>query len=219
MDHKAENQHHSVRAGSHGHSSHNPDWASRMARLDDLGRLESQVSEAELARILALRGDEDMLDLGSGTGFYTDRMATLTTGVVYALEVVPAMLEYHRERGIPDNVRLIQGDMTALAQNVADDPHQSDSLGPEMVDVAITIATWHEIDGHLDVSGLADLLRPRGRLIVIDWRKNPATWDHGPPEEVRYSASDVAAALQPHLAVTKVEDLGPCMFAVTAKRA
>jgi hypothetical protein len=34
-------------------------------RLDDLQRLETQVSEQDLARLLALRGDEDVLDLGS----------------------------------------------------------------------------------------------------------------------------------------------------------
>lgn len=56
----------------------------RARRLDDPRRLQTQVSEADLARILSLAGTEDLLDLGSGTGFYTDRMAALTQGLVYA---------------------------------------------------------------------------------------------------------------------------------------
>jgi len=190
-----------------------------MLRLDDIGRLKTSVSESDLARVLALRGHEDVLDLGSGTGFYTDRVAALTTGTVFALEIIPEMLKHYSERGLPRNVRLIQGDMTALPQVKGDSEPPAGSLAPSMADVAVTIATWHEIDGRLDVSGLAGLLRPHGRLIVIDWRKDPATWDHGPPEEVRYSTDDVAAALRSHFEVIKVEDLGPSMFAVTARRA
>jgi hypothetical protein len=122
----------------HHHAAHAPNWAARMEHLNDVGRLTSQVSEADLARLLALLGNEDVLDLGSGTGFYTDRIAPLTTG------------------------------------------------------------TWHEIGGRLDVSGLATMLRPNERLIVIDWGKDPDSWDFGPPEDVRYSADEVTAHRPPH---------------------
>ena len=52
-------------------------------------RLVTQLSEADLARLLALRGDEDVIELGSGAGFYTDRIAALTTGTVYGLDIQP----------------------------------------------------------------------------------------------------------------------------------
>lgn len=193
-------------ADSGGHS---PDWASRMGRLNDLARLQHQVSEAGLAHLLALRGDEDVLDLGSGTGFYTDRIAPLTTGTVYALELLPEMNDHYRERGLPGNVRLTPGDMTAL------DP---EAPAPASVDVVITIATWHEIDGKLDVAGVARVLRSDGRLIVVDWRKDPESWDRGPSEGVRYSTDEVAATLASHFSVISVERVGPSMFALTARR-
>ena len=65
----------------------------------DPSRLETQLSEHDLARLLALRGDEDVVDLGSGAGFYTDRIAALTTGTVYALDIQPEMHEFYRSRG------------------------------------------------------------------------------------------------------------------------
>ena len=162
-------------------------------------------SEADLSRLLALRGDEDILDLGSGTGFYTDRIAALTTGLVYALELVPEMNAHYRERGLPGNVRLLQGDMTALAVSAAGAEPAPDALAPASVDVAITIATWHEIDGRLDVPALARVLRPGGRLIVVDWHKDPASWDNGPPGDVRFSTDDITATLASHFTVTTVE--------------
>lgn len=182
-----------------------------MERLDSVARLESHLGQADLVRLLALRGDENVLDLGSGTGFYTDRIAPLTTGTVYALELLPQMNEHYRKRGLPGNVRPLQGDMTALASGPDAPPHAG-------VDVAITIATWHEIAGRLDVPGLAEALRPDGRLIVVDWRKDPDSWEHGPPEDVRFSTDDVAATLASHFTVTSVEKIGPSMFALTARR-
>jgi SAM-dependent methyltransferase len=189
-----------------------------MQRLNDEGRLTSQVSEDDLAHLLALRGTEDVLDLGSGTGFYTDRIAPLTTGTVYALELVPEMNEHYRERGLPENVRLLQGDMTALAIIPAGQSPSADALAPDSVDVAITIATWHEIGGRLDVPGLATMLRPGGRLIVIDWRKDPDSWDRGPSEDVRYSTDEVTATLSSHFGVASVKKVGAAMFALTARR-
>jgi SAM-dependent methyltransferase len=167
----------------------------------------SQVSEADLAHLLALRGTEDVLDLGSGTGFYTDRIAPLTTGTVYALELLPEMNEHYRGRELPPNVQLVQGDMTAL----------DGALAPDIVDVAITIATWHEIGGQLDVAGLATMLRPDGRLIVVDWRKDPDSWDRGPSEDVRFSTDEVTATLSSHFDVVSIQTVGAAMFALTAR--
>mgnify|MGYP001108600422 FL=1 len=189
------------------HAAFHPE---RLHRLNDTRRLETQVSEADLARLLALHGDEDVLDLGSGTGFYTDRIAALTTGTVYAVELQPEMIDHYRERGVPANVRLLRGDITALPLTTA--------LPPASVDMACTIATWHEIDGRLDLPGVAKLLRPHGRLIVIDWRNDPESWESGPPKDIRFSKEQVAGALTSHFAHTHAEDLGRFMFAVTARR-
>ncbi len=178
----------------------------RASRLNDVRRLQTQVSEGDLARLLDLRGDEDVADLGSGTGFYTDRVASLTTGTVYAVEIQPEMSDAYRERGIPANARLVAGDITAL------------SLAPASVDVAITIATWHEAEGRLDLPGLVRILRPQGRLVVIDWRRNPESWESGPPADIRSTHEEVADSLAPYFDLISAEDLGRFMFAVVARR-
>jgi SAM-dependent methyltransferase len=209
----------------HDHAAFNPN---RFQRLNDPQRLQTQVSEADLARLLALRGDEDVLDLGSGTGFYTDRIAALTTGTVYAVDFQPEMNEHYRERGVPANVRLILGDMTALpvapAAPAAPEPAALPpaalppaALPPASVDVACTIATWHEIGGELDLPALSEILRPGGRLIVIDWGKDPESLESGPPEDLRFTKEEVAGSLAPYFAETRTEDLAHFMFAVTAR--
>lgn len=188
----------------------------RFQRLNNPQRLQSEVSEHDLARLLELQGDEDVLDLGSGTGFYTDRIAALTTGIVYAVELQPEMNEHYRERGVPTNVRLILGDITALP---LPPPATADvALEPASVDVACTVATWHETRGKLDLSALAEILRPQGRLIVIDWRKDPESWESGPPEDLRSTKEEVAGSLAPYFPKIRTENLGRFMFAVVARR-
>ncbi len=178
-------------------------------RLDDTSRLETQVSGEDLTRLFALHGAEDLLDLGSGTGFYTDRMAGLTTGTIYAVELQHEMNDHYRRRGLPANVRLVPGDIT----NMANLP-----LEPASVDVACSIAVWHEIRGRLDLVNLLKILRPKGRLIVIDWRKDPESWESGPPENLRFTKEEVASTLTRCFQSTYAENLGRSMFAVTATR-
>jgi SAM-dependent methyltransferase len=196
-------------------------------RLDDPRRLETQVSEQDLARLLALRGDEDVLDLGSGTGFYTDRMAALTTGTVYAVELQPEMSDHYRRRGAPANVRLVLGDMRALPVEPAGAGLGADpgaglgaaaALQPASVDVACTISVWHEVEGKVDLPGLAKVLRPSGRLVVIDWRKDTELSESGPPPGMRFTKEEVARELAPYFSLVSTENLGRFMFAVIARR-
>jgi SAM-dependent methyltransferase len=177
--------------------------ADHAARLLDPHRLETQLGEEDLARLLALRGEEDVIELGSGAGFYTDRIAALTTGTVYGLDIQPEMHEFYRSRGLPENVRLITGDVTHL------------DLPAASLDVACSISTWHESDGVIDLEGLARALRPGGRLVVVDWRRN-GECEMGPPVAIRFSKEEVAASLAPLFRVVSIQDLGQSMFAVVA---
>jgi len=178
----------------------------RASRLNDVRRLQTQVSEEDLARLLDLTGAEDVVDLGSGTGFYTDRVAALTQGTVYAVELQAEMNDAYRERGVPANVKLVLGDITAL------------SLVPASADVAISVATWHEVEGGLDLPGVVRVLRPSGKLVVIDWRRDPESWDNGPPAGIRSTKEEVADALASYFDQVSAEDLGRFMFAVVARR-
>jgi SAM-dependent methyltransferase len=180
--------------------------AHRADRLNDTRRLQEQVSEKELAALLDLHGGEDIADLGSGTGFYTDRMAALTTGRVYAVEIQPELNVAYQKRGLPPNVGLVLGDITAL------------SLPPASVDVACTIATWHEVGEKFDLPGLLEILRPKGRLVVIDWRRDTESPGSGPPIHLRFTKEEVAATLEPFFTEVSSHNVGRFMFAVVARR-
>jgi SAM-dependent methyltransferase len=173
--------------------------------LDQAKRLDTQISKGKLAEVLALRGDEDVIDLGSGTGFYADIVAGMTRGVVYAIDIQPELHEIHRAKGLPPNMRLVLGDFTALP------------CEPDSVDLAYSVISYHETAGFGDLRPLARMLRPGGRLVVIDWRKDEQAAAQGPPLEFRFTREQVAADLTACFDVTGSEDVGDYLFVVVAK--
>ena len=173
-------------------------------RLNDPGRLHRQLSEDDLVRLLALHGHEDVADLGSGTGFYTDIVARHTDGTVYAIEVSPEMSEAYRQRGAPPNVRRLQADLRGPA------------LEPASIDVAYSLLALHETGGEIGMNHLFRSLRSPGRVVVVDYRLQPDSWEDGPPASIRVGNGVAMAIFQPYFTSVTIEDLGRFMFALVA---
>ncbi len=177
----------------------------KAAVLDDVGRLE-WLSEETLARLLSLDGHEDVADLGSGTGFWANRVASWTTGRLYAIELQQEMLDIHRRNGAPDNVELTLADAGALP------------LPEGSIDRAFSVNTFHESHGSEGLELLARALRPGGLFVIVDWRRDPEAAVQGPPLEHRLSEEQVREALDPWFEVIEEEVVSVPFFAVVAQR-
>jgi SAM-dependent methyltransferase len=177
----------------------------RAERLSDPRRLETHLSEEDLVRLLDLHGDEDVADLGSGTGFYTDIVARHTSGTVYAVEVSPEMSEAYRKRGVPPNVRLVEADIRELP------------LAPGSIDTAYSIVTLHETAGDMGMDHLLESLRTPGTVVVVDFRIEPDSWESGPPAASRVSDESALAVFEPYFEEVTIENLGSFMFALVAR--
>ena len=141
-----------------------------------------QVSAEELLGALALEGTETVLDVGSGTGFYTDDVAAAAARVL-ALDVQPAMHTFYREKGVPDTVSPVTGVADALP------------LADGSVDAAFSTMTYHEFATADALAELARVLAPGGRLVVADW-SGDGPGAAGPPVAERYAP----AAVREHFA-------------------
>ena len=104
--------------------------ADRADRLEDATRFRF-CSREELLEPLPRGADATVVDLGSGTGFYTDEIAPFV-GHVLALDVQRAMHSKYREKGIPANVSLV----TAEAESLP--------VATGAVDGAFSTMTFHE---------------------------------------------------------------------------
>jgi 2-polyprenyl-3-methyl-5-hydroxy-6-metoxy-1,4-benzoquinol methylase len=141
---------------------------------------------------LAFRPGERVADIGAGSGYFSRRIsgAVGPTGVVWAIDIAPEVLEYLEARARREGLTNIR-----IQRVSPDDP----KLPPEGVDTILMVDTLHYVKGS-DRGAYAKKLRaalaPGGRVVVIDFLPKPLQerpW--GPPPEQKMSREEVDAAM------------------------
>lgn len=171
--------------------------------LEDVGRYRF-CSREELVALVGSDVDH-LVDLGSGTGFYTRDLAPHVEECV-GLDVQRPMHELHRDHGLAANVSLLTGDVDAL-------PFADDSL-----DVVVTTMTFHEICTPEGLEEVARVLQAGGRLVSVDWSAD-GEGEAGPPREERESADSATALLERAGLVVERAEERPETFVVVARPA
>ena len=155
------------------------------SRADKLERAEQRyrfLSAEELLWALDLSASNSVVDLGSGTGFYTDDVAPYANSV-YAVDVQAEMQDYYRAKGVPENVEL-------LTTEVSDLPLDRDSI-----DAAFSTMTYHEFASEEALAEIHRVLESEGHFVIVDWAAT-GTGEEGPPLDERFTATDASAALR-----------------------
>ncbi len=136
-----------------------------------LERPEREQEEAPGKAIAALniRPGQAIADIGAGSGYYTLRLADAVgpRGRVYATDIQPEMLALIKKKidaRSPGNVELILGTETEAR------------LPAAAIDMALMVDVYHELaQPQLFLRSLKAALRPDGRLVLIEFRKEDAS--------------------------------------------
>jgi ubiquinone/menaquinone biosynthesis C-methylase UbiE len=128
--------------------------APRLAESEERRREELR---ERLRRFVSPRGDERVLDAGTGAGAVAFAIAPLVREVV-AVDLVPELLAEARRRAADfPNVTFVEGDVAALPRDVGS------------FDLACSVRTLHHVARpELAVAELARVARPGGELLVVD---------------------------------------------------
>jgi ubiquinone/menaquinone biosynthesis C-methylase UbiE len=137
------------------------------AGADWLNRSEREHEEAPEAALDAIGIEPGMVvaDVGAGTGYITLRLARRVgpTGRVYAEDIQPEMLDHVREDSADAHLTNVE---TVLGSEA--DPH----LPAGKLDVALLVDVYHEFSRpEKMLQGLRRSLKPEGRLVVVEYRK------------------------------------------------
>jgi arsenite methyltransferase len=133
----------------------------------------------KVIQALQIRPGSIIADLGSGSGYFTLRLANAVgpTGRVYAVDVDDAMNEALKQRATRE-----RADTVVVVSAKPNDPQL-----PEPVDLIFTSNTYHHIDNRIAYfAALIKHLRPSGRLAVIDYNRTAwleGLWGHYTPRE------------------------------------
>jgi len=165
---------------NHGHSFDPENWR----KLESEERRE-RMNPGKLAQAMGLMGDEVVLDIGVGTGFFAAEVAPLCARLV-GVDHSSRMLDIFRSKEIfPKlaNVELMEG----KAENL--------SVPPASVDVVFHVNLFHEVeDMEAFHAGIKRALKPGGRLFMVDWHSRPT--QGGPPPEHRIPEEKAMALLE-----------------------
>jgi ubiquinone/menaquinone biosynthesis C-methylase UbiE len=130
-----------------------------------------------IVRALDLGPGDRVADIGAGTGLFLPLMSRAVgpQGMVYAVDISPTFLEHLRRRAAQDKLH------NAVVVAGTD---RSVELAPGSVDLAFVCDTYHHFEHPAEsLASIWRALRPGGRLVVIDFHREPgksAAWilDH-----------------------------------------
>jgi len=165
--------------------------ASQVHRLESKERLQ-WLPPGEVLGWLELRPGMMIADIGTGTGYFAIPIARAIApgGRVFAVDLQPELLEVLRKKlaepSAPANIVLLAG--TA----------GSTGLAAGSCDLALLANVWHELDDYdAALAELTRILKPGGRLAVLDWRPDVER-PPGPPLEHRLPAREVQQFFEEH---------------------
>jgi ubiquinone/menaquinone biosynthesis C-methylase UbiE len=155
-----------------------------VARFDDPER-DGWQKPAQLVQALEIKAGSVLADIGAGTGYFAVHLAAATgpDGLVYAVDVEPAMVEYLKTRAEKEQLPNIRPVLTP-----ADEP----GLPATGVDLVLICNTWHHIDDRLNyLKKLGASVRDGGRVVIVDFKEGDLPV--GPPADRKLTREAVIA--------------------------
>jgi cyclopropane fatty-acyl-phospholipid synthase-like methyltransferase len=155
-------------------------WA---AMFDDPAR-DAWQKPHEVIRTLGLAPNARVADIGSGTGYFSVRLAHFVPkGRVFGVDVEPDMIKYLAERAKREGL----ANVTSVT-GASDDPKL-----PEKVDLVLMVDVIHHIaDRASYLRKLRDELKPGGRVAIIDYSERSAM---GPPAGERVAPGSLRSEM------------------------
>ncbi len=126
---------------------------------------ESEEAPSRAVEALELAPGMVVADIGAGSGYYTVRMASKVgpTGKVFATDIQVGMLSLLMRRVNSEGIKNV-----VPVQGAVDDP----KLAAGSIDLALMVDVYHELAApQVFVRKLRDALKPDGRLVLIEFRK------------------------------------------------
>jgi predicted methyltransferase len=139
---------------------------------------------------LGLRSGEAVADVGAGTGLFLDGLADAVgpSGSVDAVDISPRFIEHLRQR--------VRDEHLTQARVVLCDEHTT-GLPPASIDAALVCDTYHHFEHPQDtLASLRAALRPGGRLMIVDFEREPGVSRDWVLEHVRAGKQQVRAEVE-----------------------
>lgn len=179
-------QHHHPEASDANAHMHEQPFEDLVAHFEDPSRDHWQ-QPAEVLRILGDLNGRTVMDIGSGTGYFSFRLARAGARVICA-DVDERFLHYIEQKR--DSI----GSWATKRITTRHVPYDSADLAEGEVDLVLIVDTYHHIGDRISYcTEVRRGLKPDGKLVVIDFFKEESPV--GPPVEMKLSEETVMQEL------------------------
>ncbi len=143
----------------------NPDFDTWVERFERDGR-EVYDYRKQIVSTLKLKPDNVIADIGAGTGLFTRLFArAVPQGKVYAVDISKTFIDNIIRSAHAQNLHNIDGIINT---------QHSVNLPVNSIDMAFTSDTYHHFEyPQTMLSSIHQALKSGGRLVIIDFRKDP----------------------------------------------
>ncbi len=153
----------------------------------DSAERRSYLDPARILREFRLKAGMRVADVGSGTGFFALPAGDLVgpKGRVFAVDLSAEMLEDLQaklRRGTSENVEAVRSTEDRIP------------LPDASMDFVFMACVLHELDGPGTLLEARRILKPQGRLGIVDWKKEDM--EFGPPKAHRLDEDGARAILR-----------------------
>ena len=163
------------------------DPAAYIGALEDPKRDEYQKPH-EVLSALKLRSGEVIADIGTGSGYFTFRLAhhVGAKGKVYAVDISPDMIRHVNRR-----IRELKATNVVSVLADPDDP-----LLPERsIDRFFVCDVWHHVESPAKyLAAMKKNLKPGGEIVMIDFHKKDLPF--GPPLQLKIAREDLIRQME-----------------------
>jgi predicted methyltransferase len=159
--------------------------AEKWAQVFDDPKRDAWQKPHQVIQALALKPDAVIADIGSGTGYFSARLANMVPkGRVIGVDTEPDMVKYLAERAKREGLKNV-----SAVTGAPDDPRL-----PEKVDLVFLVDVYHHIDERERYfRKLIGSLKPGGQIAIIDFRMDAPD---GPPKSARIAPDRVKSELK-----------------------
>ncbi len=158
--------------------------AEKYEKLESEERYESMQPVRRLTEAGMAEG-EQVLDIGSGTGFYTRAAAEVVgkSGYVVGIDILEDMLVVARDLGAEENIEYRKSEESSFP------------VEDHTMDWALMTNLYHELEEPEQfIREIRRILKDRGSVYLTDWL--PVEQEDGPPVEHRIHASQVIGSFE-----------------------
>jgi ubiquinone/menaquinone biosynthesis C-methylase UbiE len=142
-------------------------------------------------------------DIGCGPGFFVFPASEIVgkSGKIYAIDTQQEMLDELKKRKPAKNVIVLKSEESKLPVESA------------VVDIAIMVSVLHEVYNPKEfLNEVKRVLKPVGRLIVIDWEKRVE--EKGPPYEERLPREKTEGLIRACFKKVETNSLNPSHYEI-----